>query len=213
MKERNVQGKGPWLHALANQDLVLAEVLEFMACRCFVHNNQQSTVRGYLAANNCFRSMYEGWELSTSPCKVVAVAKGIDRAHGMTTKRKPCRLPLTWSMSSQGKREFTAMANGGLVMWLGLALLCFLLCRASELWAYANGQVNPDFCLTRSSLTFFRGGAQLAFEHRSSTDAVQVRFAVSKNDQKRDWAVRSRTRAAGTTAGGLGSGGAFEAVL
>ena len=47
VKERDAQGKGPWLHTLANQDLVLAEVLEFMTCRCLVHNNQQSTVRGY----------------------------------------------------------------------------------------------------------------------------------------------------------------------
>ena len=44
VKERNAQVKGRWLHALANQDLVLAEVLEFMACRCF--RAQQPTVHG-----------------------------------------------------------------------------------------------------------------------------------------------------------------------
>ena len=39
-------------------------------------------------------------------------------------------------------------------MWLGLPLLYFL-CRASELWTYADGKVHPDFCLTRKWLTFF----------------------------------------------------------
>ena len=96
-------------------------------------------------------------------------------------------------------------------MWLGLALRYF--CRASELWAYANGQVNPEFCLARSSLTFFRGKAQLAFEHRSSADAVQVRFVASKNDQKRVGCAITRTRAAATMAGRVGLGRAFEAVL
>ena len=33
---------------------VLAEVLELMARRCFVHNNQQSAVKGYLAAKKTF---------------------------------------------------------------------------------------------------------------------------------------------------------------
>ena len=112
VKERNTQGKGPWLHMLSNNDLFLAEVLEFMACRCFVHNNQQSTVRGYLAVIN-FHKMHAGWELPTSHCMVVAVAKEIDKAHEMTTKWKPCSLPLTWSMLSQRKPVVTAMTDGG----------------------------------------------------------------------------------------------------
>ena len=81
------------------------------------------------------------------------------------------------------------------------------------MWAYANGQVHPEFCLDRSSLTFFRGEAQLAFEHRSSADAVQVRLVASKNDQKRVGCTITRTRAAGTMAGRVGLGRAFEAVL
>ena len=98
-------------------------------------------------------------------------------------------------------------------MWLGLAMSYFLLCGASELWAYANGRVHPEFCLTRNSLTFSRGEAPHAFEHRSSADTVQVRSVASKNDQKRVGCTFTRTRAAGTTAGEVESGGAFEAVL
>ena len=45
--ERAAQGVGPWLqHNPNNPNQALYELMEFMACRCFVHNNQQSTVRG-----------------------------------------------------------------------------------------------------------------------------------------------------------------------
>ena len=122
VKERRSQGKVPWLHTLTDPDQVVREVLEFMARRCFVHNNQQSTVRGYLAAIKYFHKMYAGWELPTSHCMITAVGKGIDRAHGMTPTKAPARLPLTWSILSQGQRVVTSMVDGGRVMWLGLAL-------------------------------------------------------------------------------------------
>ena len=49
--ERAAQGKQPWLQRNSDSpNLVLSELMEFMASRCHVHNNQQSTVRGYLAA-------------------------------------------------------------------------------------------------------------------------------------------------------------------
>ena len=60
-----------------------------MAYRCFVHNNQQSTVRGYLGAINYFHNMQTGWELLTSHCMIAAAGKEIDRAHGMTPKERP----------------------------------------------------------------------------------------------------------------------------
>ena len=69
------------------------------------------------------------------------------------------------------------------------------------------------FLLPRSNLAPFRGEAQLAYEHRSPTDAVQVRFFDSKNDQKRVGCTITRTRPAGTAAGEVGLGVAFEAVL
>ena len=55
--ERKAQGKGPWLHVLDDSDAALNDVLEFMASPCFVHNNQQSAVRGYSAAINAFHKM------------------------------------------------------------------------------------------------------------------------------------------------------------
>ena len=92
-----------------------------------MHNNQLSTVRGYLAAIKYFHKMYAGWELPTSYCMSAAVGKGLDRAHGMTPKIAPARLLLTCFILSQGQRVVTSMEDGGRVMWLGLALSYFLL--------------------------------------------------------------------------------------
>ena len=75
--ERAAQGKGPWLQP--NPDgpsRVLTELVEFVARLCFVHNNQQSTVQGYLTAINYFHKMYAGWELPRSHCMIVPVEKG-----------------------------------------------------------------------------------------------------------------------------------------
>lgn len=55
-------------------------------------------------------------------------------------------------------------------MWLGLALSYFLLCRASELWAYAEGNVHPECCLTRNCLTLFRGESRDALENRATAE-------------------------------------------
>ena len=65
-------------------------------------------------------------------------------------------------------------------MWLGLALSYFLLCRASELFASANGLVHPDFCLTRDCLNFFRGDVQGNIEDRARADSVKVLLMASK---------------------------------
>ena len=159
------------MHALDDPDAALNDLLEFMASRCFVHNNQQSTVRGYLAAMIFFYKMFAGWELPTSHCMTFAVGRGIDRAHGMSNKKAQVRLPLTWAMLSQGRHVLASMVDGRYAIWLGLAISYFLLCRASELWAYANGQVHPEFCLTSNCLTFFTK----EYRSHSTTDQLPRR--------------------------------------
>ena len=69
-----------------------------------------------------------------------------------------------------------------------------LLCRASEIWAYGNGLVHADFCLTRRDLAFFSGAFQLAWEERRSADRVEVTFRASKSDSKRLGSIVTRTR-------------------
>ena len=131
----------------------------------------------------------------------------------MTQKKATVRLPLTWSMLSQGQRVVTNMADGGGIMRLGLALSFFLLCRASELWAYADGKVHPEFCLTHNCLTFLEGDEQVVFENRARANAVQVRFLASKSDQKRAGCTTTRTKVAEGSVDAGGPAGVFEALL
>lgn len=90
-------------------------------------------IRGYLTAIKYFHKMFAGWELPTSHCMVVAVGKGIDRAHGKSDVKPTVRKPLNWKILEQGRGLLFAMGTEGKVTWLGLALSYFLLCRASEL--------------------------------------------------------------------------------
>ena len=78
---------------------------------------------------------------------------------------------------AQGRR----VVDGGHLLWLGPALSCFLLCRASELWAYAGrSDPPPKFCLTQNSLTFLHEGVYIAFENRSAASASQVHLLASR---------------------------------
>jgi hypothetical protein len=206
------KGRGPWLNLLDKSE-VLTLLLEFMACRLFSFNNQQSTVRGYLAAIKFFHKRYLGWELTTSRCMIAAAGKGIDRFRGVSGKNAQVRLPLTWSILAHGYLTVTSSQEGGDVMWLGLALSYFLLCRASELFAYANGLVHPDFCLTRDCLTFFRGDLQVNIEDRARADSVKVLFVASKTDQNREGRTTTRVRMAEGAGVGKTPVGAFEALV
>ena len=150
------KGRGSCLNLLDKSE-ELSLLLEVMACRLFSFNNQQYTARGYLAAIKFFHKLYLGWELTTSHCMIAAAGKGIERFRGMSGKNTQVRWPLTWSILAHGYLTVTGSQEGGGVMWLGLALSYFFLCRASELFAYADGPVHPDFCLTRDCLTLFRG--------------------------------------------------------
>lgn len=87
-----------------------------MACQVFSFNNQQSTVRGYLAAIKFSHKLYLGWEPPTSHCTIEAVGKGIDRIRGTHGKKAQVRLPLTWSILPHGYLTVTEFKDGGLVM-------------------------------------------------------------------------------------------------
>ena len=48
-------------------------------------------------------------------------------------------------------------------MWLAFAVSYFMLCRASDVWAYADGKVHPEVSSTRECLAFSLGGIQVEF--------------------------------------------------
>ncbi|CAM9989498.1 unnamed protein product [Pylaiella littoralis] len=144
--------------------------------------------------------MHIGWELPTSHFRVVAVGKAIDRVHARskpkTHKRNPLTVPL---LVAGGKSARTETFR--LVTWMGIALSYFLLCRASELWAYDDGLVHADFCLRRGTFVFFKGVYKLAWDVRRQADRVEVTFNVSESDQKRQGAVVTREKVVEDTEG------------
>ena len=97
------------------------------------------------------------------------------------------------------------------MVWAGLALSFFLLCRASELFAYDDTKlVHPEFCLTRRDLTFRQGSLTLSWQDRERADRVEITFRASKADQTRRGATITRTRL--STSHKAESGGQVGAV-
>lgn len=78
---RHRQKKGPWLCERDGIDCAARELTKIMALHCFLYKKQSQMVKGNLAAVTYFHNMFAGWGLPTSPCIIVAVGKGIDRAH------------------------------------------------------------------------------------------------------------------------------------
>ena len=144
---------------------------------------------------------------------ITAAGKWIDRSRGMSEKNAQVRLPLTWSILVHESLTFTSSQEGGDVMWLGPALPYLLLCRASERFAYANGLVRPDFCLTRDCLTFCRGDVQVDIEDRARADSVKVLLAASQTDQNRKSCTITRVRMAEGVGVSKTPVGAFEALV
>ena len=69
VKGRNTQAKGPSLRTRDYPDQAVTKPPEFMASRCFVRNNQHSTVRGYLAIifpTRCLQVGNYRWHISSS---------------------------------------------------------------------------------------------------------------------------------------------------
>ena len=207
--------KNPWLLKTDGVEVAVVALTEFMALRCFTFKNQSTTIRGYLSAMEYYHKMFWGWELPKDHHMVVAVGKGIDRAHGRSDMRPKVRKPFAWDMLVQGWGIFAKRGHECSVVWMGLALSYHLLCRAPKIWAYGNGLVHPDFCLTRRDVMFFRGTTQLACKGRRRADKVEVTFRAGESDQNRLGAVVPRTgvAAADVVGGDVRSKGALEILL
>ena len=214
---RAAQEKSPWLLKTDGAEAAAVALTEFMALRCFTFKNQSTTIRGYLSAITYYHKMLEGWELPTDHHMVVAVGKGIDRAHGRSDVRPKVRKSLTWDMLVQGCFFSARRGQGWSVVWMGLALSYHLLCMASDIWAYGNGllMVHPDFCLTRRDVVFFRGTTQLHWKDSRQADKVELTFRGGESDQNRLGTVVPRTRvaAADVVDGDVRSKGMLEILL
>ena len=65
---------------------------------------------------------------------VVAVGRGVSRAHGRSDVRPKMRKPLTrWDIYASAFFFFANLGHEWSAVWMGLALSYHLLCRASEI--------------------------------------------------------------------------------
>ena len=64
------------------------------------------------------------------------------------------RLPLTWAMLSHGRRVVASRADGEYLFCLGLALACFLLCRAARVVGI-RGRPGPPRLLSNAEQPHF----------------------------------------------------------
>ena len=148
---------------------------------------------------------------------IAAAVKVIDKFRGMPTKNAQVRLPLTWSILAHGYLTVKNSQEGGDVMWLGLASSCFLSPPSPIveplLFAYANGLVHPDFCLTCDCLTLFRREVQVDIEDRARADSVKVLLVASKIDQNREGCTTTCVRMAEGAGVSKTPVGAFEALV
>ena len=128
---RAAQEKDPWLLKTDGAEAAVVALTEFMTLRCFTFKNQSTAIRGYLSAIKYHHKMFGGWELPTDHNMVVAVERGIDRAHRRSDVRPKVRKPLTWDMLVQGWVFFANRGHEWSAVWMGLALSYHLLCRAS----------------------------------------------------------------------------------
>ena len=193
---RAAQEKSPWLFKTDEAGPAVVASTEFMALWCFTLKNQSTTIRGYLSAIKYYHNVFRGWELPTDHHMVVAVGRGIDRAHGRSDVRPKVRKPFTRDMLVQGWGFFASRGHEWSAIWMGLALSYHLLCRASNIWAYENSLVHPDFCPTKRDIVLFRGTTRLAWKDRRRADKVDVTFTTGKADQNRFGSVVPRTRVA-----------------
>lgn len=78
-EERAKANLAPCLYEADGEDSAVRELKVFMASRCLSHKNKRATIWGYLAAIKYFHKMHASLELPTSPFRVEAVEKSIDK--------------------------------------------------------------------------------------------------------------------------------------
>ena len=136
---------------------------------------------------------------------IVAVVKGIDKAHGMSTEKELVRLPMTWAMLAEVREGGREYGRRGVRHVVGTArvILYFVPSVGSvgvRQWAGTSRVIMSD-----AEMHFYEGG-QVAFENRSKCQA-------SKCDETRAGCTITRTRLVQEKEAGGGSMRGSEAVL
>lgn len=143
-----------------------------------------STIAGKLVAIHYFHRR-AGIELPLKNPYLLQDKAGLARESALHGGGPRIRRPISWVLLKHGIGLVHGWGEGGKVLWLSLAVSCFSMCRASELFAGSNGRVHKEFCLTRGDVCFRMGN------HREASpafwrfaDRVEVCFQASKGNHE-----------------------------
>lgn len=184
--------KDAFLHADVSPDAHSRELVEYIAFACMSKSLQAATIESNSLAIKHNHRMESGLELEAAHPLVVHALKRLSRCHvelGTQPRlRRPMSrpvLPAGWYWARWGQR--------GWILWLALRVACFLLMRASELFAEAATCVNEASCVRREDGAFFRSETQVEWPRWSSADTMKMKFRASKGDQPRGGTAVTRS--------------------
>jgi len=186
--------ENPFLGPGLSSEEVIQALVEYVAWCCAVSGNQAGTIYGKLAAIQYFHRVDHGRELPINSDLVKRALQGVTRAHERSGMRARIRHPVSWKCLLAGQGLAESWGPGGRVLWLSLALSFQLLARSDEMFASANGAINPVHCLTRDDVALYDGEEELPFGKWHRATRAVVYFRGHKGDQERRGSVIVRTR-------------------
>ena len=111
------------------------------------------------------------------------MSRAITKLTGPPQPRHGLFLPTI--MAGRAAAMAAGVSSVAAAIWRGITLSFYMLLRASEIFAYDDGLVHPDFCIRIADIDFRQNGRQLPLTARATADEVRVTLRGSKNDQQR----------------------------
>lgn len=145
------------MYSIEKETDMLPLLLDLISCRLFSFDNQQSTIKGYLAAHQVLSQ--DVLRLGTDDIPLYDHCseerhrenpRGVRKTIPDETAANVVN-PIS-GVSCGDRLEGRRICN----VLFGFALSYFLLCQASERFAFASGLLHQKCCLMHDCLTFFR---------------------------------------------------------
>jgi hypothetical protein len=182
----------------------LKQIQGFMAYCYYTKNNKASTIAGKLSGISHMHKLKCRVGLPVGHEWIKGIKDGIVRQEGdrvEVAKIKRIRRPMTISMVHEGSGVAVKWGSVGVVKVNLMELAVAWLLRASEYLGYDDGLIHPQYCITRSSVTWWCEGEEVTYANRHSSDRVSIHFRASKGDQRREGVIVSRHKKEGTRSG------------
>ena len=150
-------------------------------------------------AINLYYEQFLGLSVPMSNPLIRSVRQSVKRAHVEMGSQQKVRRSLTWGMLKEMQESVPAWRGrgkgvAGRVLLIGLALSCYIMLRASELFANGKGMIHEVYCLKRGDAASFKDNEQLVGTKIHEENIVEVRCKGLKRNEGRKRAELVRTR-------------------